>query len=155
MKVARDVMEPAALVSPSLDVTELARHMLASDVEGVCVVGADGRLVGVVTGMDLVFREKKVHPPVMVALLDIVLSFGAKRTQRELEKMAAMTVDHLMTREVVSGLPETPIDEVATWMVEQHLSMIPILDHGAPIGVVTRRGMIAATLRHLLGEPLV
>lgn len=153
MKVARDVMEPAALVPSTLDVVELARRMLGADVEGVCAVDTKNQLVGVVTGMDLVFREKKVHPPVMIALLDMVLSFGAGRTERELEKMAAVSVAELMTQDVVTALPETPIDEVATWMVEQHLSMIPVLERGVPIGVVTRRAMIRATLRHLLGEP--
>ena len=152
MKVARDVMEPAALVPSSLDVAELARRMLASDVEGVCVVEEGDRLVGVVTGMDLVFREKKVHPPVTFALLDLVLSFGTRRTERELEKMAAVTVAELMTREVTTALPDTPIDEVATRMVEDHLSMIPVLEGGVPIGVITRRGMVAATLRHLVGD---
>jgi CBS domain-containing protein len=37
-------------------------------------------------------------------------------------------------------------------MVENHVSMIPIVEGGRPIGVVTRRVMIATALRHLLGD---
>jgi CBS domain-containing protein len=151
LEIARNVMEPAPLVSPELDLKELAQRLLAADVDGVCVVDDAGRLVGVVTGMDLVFREKKVHPPAMIAVLDLVLTFGGRRTERELEKMAAVNVGALMTREVVTAVPETPVDELATRMVEQHLSMIPVVEGGVPIGVVTRRGMVRATLRHLLG----
>jgi CBS domain-containing protein len=144
-------MEPAATVGVELDLAGLAQRLLAADVEGVCVVDPSERLIGVVTGMDLVFREKKVHPPATVALLDLVLTFGAKRTERELEKMAALTVGQLMTRAVVTAVPDTPLDELATRMVDDHLSLIPILDGVALVGVVTRRGMIRATLRHLLG----
>jgi CBS domain-containing protein len=152
LKHARDLMEPALTVSPALSVTELAQQLLAADVEAVCVVEADGRLVGVVTGMDLVYREKKVHPPFTITVLDLVLQLGGKRTEQELHKIAATRVGELMTPEVVTASPETAVDELATKMVEQHLSMIPVVEGGRLLGVVTRKAMLGATLRHLLGR---
>lgn len=153
MRVARDIMEPVALIAPDTELKDLARRLLAADVEGMVVVDDAGALVGVVTGMDLVFRERRVHTPSTFALLDLVIQIGARRTVRELEKIAATKVDELMTRQVVFAEPETPLDQLASLMVDNHVSILPVVDHGRPIGVVTRRGMIAITLRHLLADP--
>jgi CBS domain-containing protein len=152
MQVASDIMVPAALTGPDVDLKALARELLAADVEGMCVVDTDGKLVGVVTGMDLVFREKQVQPPTTFALLDLVLQFGARRTVRELEKIGATRVDELMTSEVLVAAPSTTLEKLATMMVDNHVSMVPIVEDGRPVGVVTRRVMIATALRHLLGE---
>ena len=117
--------------------------------EGVCVCNDVRTLVGVVTGMDLVFREKHITPPAVVAILDLVLQFG-RVSAREIEKIEAATVGDLMTREVVTVERTTPVDQIATLMVDKHLSLLPILEGGRPIGVVTRRGMVAFTLKLLL-----
>jgi CBS domain-containing protein len=142
-------METATVVSPSLPLVDLARELLATDAEALCVVDGD-RLVGVVTGMDLVFREKQVHQPTTITFLELVLQVGLAQTRRELEKISATSVGELMTRDVVTVSPETALDELATKMVQGHLSMIPILDDGRLVGVVTRRGMLRAALHHLL-----
>jgi CBS domain-containing protein len=151
MQHARDVMVPARTVEPELDIPGLARLLLDEDLDGVCVVQGDA-LVGVVTAMDLVFRSKKVHPPVTFALLELVLELGRRRTEKELAKITAATVGGLMTGEVVTVAPDTPLDEIASHMVEQHLTLLPVLDsHGALVGVVTKDAMVQETLRQVAG----
>lgn len=148
---ARDIMEPARIVGPQLSLADLATQLLDEGVDAVCVAEGE-RLVGVLTGMDLVYREKKVHAPTMITVLDLVVQLGARRTERELEKMGALTVSELMTRDVITTRPDAPADEIATQMVEQHLSLVPVVEHGRLVGVVTRRGMVELALRHLLGR---
>jgi CBS domain-containing protein len=144
-------MKLATLVSPKASLRELAQQLVAADVEGVCVCDEAGILVGVVTGMDLVFQQKRISPPTAVAIFDLVLQFG-RMSHREIEKMEAVTVGDLMTREVITAMRSTPLDELATKMVDKHISLVPVLEAGRPIGVVTRRGMIAASLRMLLAD---
>ena len=147
MKRAADVMDREILeVSPDIGVHELARRMIEKDVDGACVV-EHGRLAGVVTSMDLVFQEKKVHLPTVLAFMDalIPLDFSG-RTRKELEKITGGTVRDIMTREVYSASLETPLDEIATRMVEDHLSYVPILDSGAILGAITRRAMLRVAL---------
>lgn len=150
MDRARDILEPAATVPPTTTLPDLARDLLELDTEAVCVIEGD-RLVGVVTGMDLVYREKRVQLPVPIVVLDLVFQLGARRAEREIEKISAVTVGELMTRDVVTVGPDTPVDEIAAKMVEQHLSMVPVLDDGRLVGVVTRRAMVELALRHLVG----
>lgn len=151
MKVARDVMETPRVVRPDQPLTELAEALIAEPADAICVVEGE-RLSGVITGMDLVYREKRVHSPTTITVLDLVLQLGARRTEREIEKMAAVRVSELMTREVVTVRPDAPVDEVATQMVEKHLSMVPVVEGGRLIGVVTRRGMVRLALSHILGD---
>jgi CBS domain-containing protein len=149
MEVARDIMEPALVVAPATDLRELARQLLGADAEGACVCGDNGQLLGVITGMDLVFREKRSQQPLGNQILDFVLGFG-QQAARDLERAAATNVHELMTTQVVWVEPTTPLDQVATVMADHHVSTIPVCEDGAPVGVITRRAMIAAALRHLL-----
>lgn len=149
-KVAREVMEPALVVGPELSIGGLARLLVDKDADGVCVIEG-GNLVGVATAMDLVYREKEIHGPTVVAVWDLVLQLGFARAQREAEKIGAADVGGLMTREVVTVTGDTPLVEVATRMVEDHLSLVPVLEEGVLVGAVTRRSVVAAVLRQVAG----
>ncbi|MEQ1566880.1 MAG: CBS domain-containing protein [Myxococcota bacterium] len=149
METARDIMEPALVVDPSTDLATFARQLVGADAEGACVVDSDGRLVGIVTGMDLVFREQRVAIAPEASLIDLVLSFGSGAA-RTLEKLAAERVGDLMTTEVVWVEPGTPLDQVAAEMVQRRVSTVPVVHEGVPVGVITRRLMIATALRRLL-----
>jgi len=145
MQKVADVMDrDVLLVSPDLGVRELARRMLDHDADGACVV-ENGKLVGVVTSMDLVFREKKVHLPTMVAVLDALIPLGIERARKEIEKVAAADVRHIMTGEPYAVRPDAPVREVATHMVEEHHGYVPVVDDGAIVGAVSRRAMLRAT----------
>jgi predicted transcriptional regulator len=145
MKTARDVMEPPSFtVEPGMPVAELARILHDRQLDGVCVV-QDGALVGVVTAMDLVFKEKRLHLPTMIYFLDIWFPLELPgRQQHEAEKIAAAKVDTLMTRDVVTAAPGTPLEEVASWMVEQHLSLVPVVEGGKLVGVITKPRILQA-----------
>jgi CBS domain-containing protein len=53
----------------------------------------------------------------------------------------------------VTVRPDTTLTEVATRMVEEHLSLVPVLDGGVLVGAVTRRSVVAAILRSVAGRP--
>jgi CBS domain-containing protein len=58
-----------------------------------------------------------------------------------------------MSRAVYSVRPDTSLSEVATRMVEDHLSLVPVLDGPDLVGAVTRRSVVAAVLRSVAGRP--
>ena len=93
MKTARELMESAVTVTADLAVRDLAVRLLDERVDGACVVDGE-RLVGVVTTMDLVFKEKQVHLPTMLYILDAVIPLGRMQdVDDELHKMASATVE--------------------------------------------------------------
>ncbi len=148
MRHATDAMHDAITLFPDTSIPVLAQTLLEAEADGVCVIDRSGALVGVVTAMDLVFREAPVHAPSFVALFDLVLAFGQDRTKKDLERIQAQTVGELMTKELHTAGPETPLTEVAGWMRDEHLSMIPVVSKGELLGVVTRRSMVQHTLTH-------
>jgi CBS domain-containing protein len=145
MKTATELMEPPVSIGPEASVRELADLLLDTDADGACVV-RNGRLVGVVTTMDLVFKNKRVRLPTLLAILDAVIPLGSMRdVEEEMEKIAAATVGELMSHEVVTVGPDAGLDEVATLMVEKHITVVPVVKGTTLLGVVTKAGLLAAS----------
>lgn len=148
-QVAQDALDAdIVIVEPTLAVDALAEKLEAARVPGAVVV-AEGRVVGVVTEMDLVYRNKRVHLPTMIAIFDALIPFDpGGRTKAELEKATGATVGQIMSEEVVSAEPSTKLADVAAWMVDQNLSLVPVLERGRLVGVVSRRSMMRAAFEH-------
>jgi CBS domain-containing protein len=54
-----------------------------------------------------------------------------------------MKVDELMTREVVTATPNTPLKDVARVLVERHISGLPVVDEGGNVlGVVSETDIL-------------
>ncbi len=144
MRTAQDILDPQPLtVEPDVRAGELARLLLEAGRDGACVVD-EGHLVGVVTAMDLVYKEKRLHLPTLFTFMDAVIPVGWKQAERELEKISGITVGEIMTRDVVSVGAGAPLDELATLMVEKHLTMLPVVDGDRLLGVVDKRAVLAA-----------
>lgn len=148
MKIARDVMESARTVKADVSVQELAKELLAEHVDGLCVVDDDGQLIGVVTSMDLIYQEKRLHLPTFFVLFDGVLPLESPRKALdELNKISGSTVADVMSPDPVVVAPDATLDHVASLMVEQHISVIPVVEGGALVGMVTKPGMLRAAFR--------
>ncbi len=145
MPTAKQIMDPnPRITTPDVGVAELAGVLLADEEDGACVLD-DGELVGVVTEMDLIFKEKQVHVPSFITFMDAVIPLELPgRLRDELRKIAGLTVADIMTRDPVTVGPDTPASEVASLMVENGYSVIPVVDEGTLIGAVTKHGLLRA-----------
>lgn len=149
MKTAADIMVEPHTVSPDVTVKDLARLLLEQHWDGACVVGDEGELVGVVTSMDLIYQEKRLHLPTFFVLFDSVLPLeDPRKAEHELQKIAGRTVADVMTDSPVTVDPETPLDRVASLMVERHITVLPVLSSdGRVLGVITKPAMLKAAFR--------
>lgn len=144
MKTAADILTAPVIVSPLTPVRELADTLTAQHADGACVTEG-GRLVGVVTLMDLVYKETTLHMPTAFILLDAIIPLPGERarTERELHKIAASKVVDLMTVNPVTVLPTATLEHCANRMVKEHLSLLPVVDaDGTLHGVVTKESLI-------------
>jgi CBS domain-containing protein len=156
MKMARDVMVPPIVVSAETRVKELAHVLLNEHLDGVCVVDEAEELLGVVTSMDLIYQEKRLHLPTFFVLFDSVVPLeDPRKTEHELQKIAGRTVREVMTSPAVTVTESTPLDKVASLMVEQHISVVPVVSERRVVGVVTKPGMLEAAFGgEAVEEPL-
>ena len=149
MTLAHELMNhDPPTVAPDLGVRELARMLLESGRDGYCVVD-NGKLVGVVTAMDLIFQEKQVHVPSFFAFLDGLLPLGQHRLEEELQKVTGARVSDIMTTDPVVVGQNDQVDAVATLMVEKRLTIIPIVRDDALVGEITKPLLLAHALTHL------
>ncbi len=143
-KTARDVMRPPRTVPPEMPVRDLAALLLAERIDGVCVVQGDA-LVGVVTAMDLVFQEKAIHLPSFFVFLDAFIpTHSGAKAEHELRKITGATVADIMSVEVVTVGVDEPISELASHMVDDHLSLLPVVEGERLVGLIDKRAMLTA-----------
>lgn len=141
---ARDIMVEPLSVAPETSVRELAELLLRERSDGACVV-EDGRLIGVVTTMDLVFQEKQVHLPSILSFMDFAIPLEPPhRLREELDKIAGTSVAEIMSDEPVVVGPLVPMSEVATLMVEESFTLVPVVEDGRLLGVVTKEALLRA-----------
>ena len=149
MKKAKEVMTTEVVtVSPDTSVEEAAKIMSEHEISGLPVV-TNQQLLGVVTEKDLIMKNKRLNSPGYINILDgIIYLESPKKFEKEFRKFIAVDVEDLMTREVITVEPDTPLDEVATIMVEEDINRLPVLDGDRLVGIVTR----ADVVRNMAGD---
>ena len=150
MLTAKDIMKKDLVtVSPETHVTEAAKVLLEKHVNGLPVVDANGRLVGILCQSDLVAQQMKMPMPSVFNLLDGLIPIGSSASlEKEVRKIAAIKVSEAMTPHPVTVGPETGLEEIATLMVSKKFHSLPVLEHGKLVGIIGKEDV----LRTLIGR---
>ncbi|MTV15468.1 MULTISPECIES: CBS domain-containing protein [Bradyrhizobium] len=141
---ARDVMvSPVITVTKSATVRDVARTMLEKRISAVPVVDDADKVIGIVTESDMLHRVEagtERRDPWWVRFLA-----GETAIAAEYAKSHARHVADVMTTEVISATPETPLHEVATLLEERAIKRVPIVNKaGELVGIVSRANLIQA-----------
>lgn len=149
MKV-RDIMTAEVVVAdPDTSVNLVARLMAGRDISGVPVV-EDGRVVGIVTELDLIVRNTRLEPPAFFALLDARIPLETPAHYRErLRHMLGTLARDVMTEKVVSVGPDEELESLAEVMVKQRVNPLPVVEDGRLVGIVSRSDIIGMMARDL------
>ncbi len=149
MHTAKEIMTTTVVtVPPELPVGRLAALLRDHKISGAPVVDAAGVLLGVVTESDLIDQAKKIHIPTAITILDSVIFLeSAKGMEREIGKMAGVTVADICTKKPLTITEETPLDEIATIMAERHVHTLPVLRGAQLVGVVGKSDVIRTLAR--------
>lgn len=140
---AIDVMvRDVVTVRPETDVAEAIKLLIEHDVSALPVVDEEGELVGVLSEADLVHRVEigtEKHRPWWLEAVA-----GASTLAQEFAKSHGRKVGEVMTTNVVSASPETPLTEIATLLERHRIKRVPIAEDGKLVGVVSRANLIQA-----------
>ena len=110
------------VIRPGETLVELERLFLAYNIHHLPVVDASGKLCGLVSKTDM---------------------YKARA-----EGGDTATVEDIMTKQVATAVPDTPLREVADVFLSNILHAMPIVDHGELLGLVTAQDV----LRYCLNE---
>ena len=148
MLKVKDIMTRELItVSPETEITKAAKILLENHINGVPVIDAFGRLVGVLTQSDLVAQQKGIPVPSVFTLLESFIPLSSiKRIDKEMEKIAALTVKEAMTLEPVTVGPDTDIEDVAKLMVDKKYHTLPVVEGDKVVGVVGKEDVLKTLL---------
>jgi len=144
----KDIMTADVIsVSPETEIVHAARIMIEKRINGLPVVDGKGKVVGILCQSDLVAQQKSVPIPSLFSLLDGFMPLTSlKRIEKEVEKIAALTVAQAMTPKPVTVSPETGIEEVASLMVDKGFHTLPVEAEGRLVGVVGKEDVLKTLL---------
>jgi CBS domain-containing protein len=127
MQVADYMTSPVISVAPSTQLSELERRFTEYDYNGFPVIDS-GRLVGVVTKFDVlkafVFTPRSVVP--------------------QYDVLARLTAAQVMTRDVITFAPDTPLTRVLQTLVDFRVKSFPVVERGHVVGVIAREDLVRA-----------
>ena len=140
---ARDVMtSPVITVKATTTVKEVARLFLERRISATPVLDDQGKLVGIVSEGDLVHRSEistERRRPWW-----LVLMAGDEGLAAEYIRAHAKRVDDLMSRNVITAAPDTPLHEIAEMLEKYVIKRLPIVRDGQLVGIVSRANLVQA-----------
>jgi len=138
-----DVMETDwPTLGPESTVEEAIKLFAEERVSGAPVV-EDGQLVGIITEGDLIFQDADVRAPGFLDILGGIVPLGdTDEYRREALKSAGVTVSEVMTDDPVTVTPEATLAETATIMAERRKKILPVVEGGRLVGVITRMDIL-------------
>ena len=124
---ARDLMSsPVRTIRPETTIAEAQRTLLRYGHSGLCVVDAEGQLVGIISRRDL----------------DIALHHGFSHAP----------VKGYMTVNMRTITPDTTLPQIESLMVTYDIGRLPVLDNGQLVGFVTRTDVLRELHQQREGE---
>jgi CBS domain-containing protein len=148
MLKAKDIMTRKILsVTPDTEIVKAAEILLKNRINGLPVIDDSGKLVGVLCQSDLVAQQKSIPIPSVFTLLESLVPLTSmKRLDKEVEKIAALTVKQAMTPNPVTVGPETDIEDVAKLMVDQKYHTLPVMEGDKVVGIVGKEDVLKTLL---------
>ena len=143
MKTVEEIMTADVItVSPDTEIANAAKIMMEKRINGIPVVDEE-KLVGILCQSDLIAQQKRFPIPSLFTFLDGYISLTSeKHLEKEVQKIAATTVDQAMTPNPVTVSPSTPIEEVASLMVDRNFHTLPVLAEGKLVGIVGKKDIL-------------
>jgi CBS domain-containing protein len=122
-------------VQPDTSVKEAARLLLRHSISAAPVVDGAGRLVGIVSELDLLLGDVPADP-----VAHVIPAPAEAAPPPHL-------VSDVMTRDVLALAEDTDAADVAGLMRESSLKSIPVLRGEAVVGIVSRRDLLRSIAR--------
>jgi len=109
---------PAISARKSASARDIALQFITEHYSGMPVTEADGKVVGIVTEIDILKAVNDGH------------------------ELARTTAGDIMTTDVATANPDTPITEMIKIMEEFHIIRLPVVKDEKLVGVVSRGDII-------------
>lgn len=144
MIIVRDIMTTDLItVTPDMDISRAATILFDNRINGAPVVDDSGSLVGILCQSDLITQEKKLPIPTIFTFLDgLIRLTSMKQIEKQVRKIAALTVSEAMTPKPVTVRPDTELETVATLMVDSKFHTLPVVEDSRLVGIIGKEDVL-------------
>ncbi|GER93945.1 hypothetical protein A45J_1703 [hot springs metagenome] len=149
MLKAKDIMTRDVItVKPATTIEELAHIFIERKISGAPVVDDNGDITGIVTENDLISQNKRLHIPTVVRLFDaFIMLESPSKIEKEIRKMAAVTVADICIKDVITVSEETPVEDIATIMSDKKVHLIPVVEGKKVKGIIGKMDIIKGMVK--------
>ena len=140
---AADVMV-TNVITVGLDacLQDVAHLLLTNRISAVPVVDSDGKVVGIVSEGDLMRRAEAGTGRRRSWWLSLLT--GKEGLAAQYVKEHSRKVADVMTRDVITATPDTPLQDIANVLEKNSIKRVPIIKAGKMVGVVSRANLLQA-----------
>ena len=156
MKTVKEFMnEKVICLSPDDTLFEAAKLLSELNIAGAPVVKKD-KIVGIVSISDIIKfidiklgKLPRIDTPGLSTLLLALVQMTKIHSdfKKELDKITATKVKHVMTKEVISVSPSQSMLKVAELMEKHDINRLPVVENGKIVGIVARADIIKSLIR--------
>ena len=140
---ASDVMVANVItISVDASIGEAASILLSNHISGAPVEDEKGELVGIVSEGDLMRRPEIGTSRRHSWWLELISSDQSQAF--EYVKSHSRKVSDVMTRNVITAKPDTPLGDVAAMLERNRVKRVPILEGTKIVGIVSRANILQA-----------
>lgn len=133
-KVVRDLMSSAVRTLKRNDELLIADTVMRNErIRHLPILDEDGRLVGILSQRDLFLNA-------------LVRALGHGSVARD-RALGSIEVKQVMTEDVVTTTPETPIAAAAQIMVDRKIGCLPVVKDDAVVGILSESDIVSAVAR--------
>ena len=145
---AKEIMTTDVItLTPETDIGRAAQLLLEKGINGAPVLDDEGRVVGILCQSDLVAQQKRLPMPTIFTLLDSYVSLSSsKQIEKEVRKIAALTVAEAMTPDPVTVQSDTTLETIAGLMVDSGFHTLPVVDQGTLVGIIGKEDVLKTLL---------
>ena len=140
---AADVMV-TNVITVGLDacLQDVAHLLLTNRISAVPIVDSDGKVVGIVSEGDLMRRAEAGTSRRRSWWLSLLT--GKEGLAAQYVKEHSRKVADVMTRDVITATPDTPLQDIANILEKNSIKRVPIIKDGKMVGLVSRANLLQA-----------
>jgi CBS domain-containing protein len=137
------------IVRPETALSEAIRLLVDNKITGLPVVNEEGKLVGILTENDLMWRETGLESPPYIMILDSIIYLqNPSKHEKEVHKVLGQTVKDVMSDKVTTVNSHQSVKEAAVIMQEKRIRRLPVIQEqdGRLIGIVTQSDILRSMI---------
>ena len=137
---ARDLMDihfhtlhPRQSIAEAVSAFQRASEEEGKKIFGMMVTDDADRLVGMLSMYDILNYAQPKHVSILGEMEDLDIDNAYRHRLKSIQKI---TVNDIMTTEVVTIKPDTHLMIIAEIMIKKHIRRLPVVDGSTVVGVV-------------------